>query len=148
MVSNSLAGTSNFSEMTFGGLNKSSPGAAAPGSLPAPVAAGVINSPKAQQQIAMSRSGLIDLWVVKVDFIMIETVMGCNVMGTARVRPVKDAEHWIPGRSQQRDLHRGEAVQALLGFRLEEHRERIAAALLSGEDLISIQLPAQTAHRQ
>src|SRR5438477_1026277 len=57
-------------------------------------------------------------------------------------------EHRIPGGSLERDLHRGEAVQAVFGFRFEEHREGITAALLSGEDLVAIQLSAHRARGQ
>ena len=45
-------------------------------------------------------------------------------------------------------MHGGEAVQAMFGFRFEVHREGITAALLSGEDLVAIQLAAQPAYGQ
>ena len=62
--------------------------------------------------------------------------------------PVEHPEHRIPGGRQERDLHRGEAVQAVFGFRFEEHREGITAALLSGEDRILVQLAAHPAYGQ
>src|SRR5688572_4413311 len=74
--------------------------------------------------------------------------MSWNVRETSRVRSVEYAQHRIPGGSQQRDLHGRKAVQAVFGFRLEEHREGIPAALLSGEDLITVQPAAQPAYGQ
>src|SRR5438552_139790 len=67
---------------------------------------------------------------------------------SARHFPVQHPEHRIPGKSQQRDLNRGEAMQAVFGFRFEEHREGITAPLLSGEDFISIQILAELADGQ
>src|SRR5881394_1723111 len=82
------------------------------------------------------------------NFIVIRVATCCSVIGMSSLRTVEYAEHRIPGGGQQRDLHSVETVQAVFGFRFKEHREGITATLLSGEDLISIQLPAQPAYGQ
>src|SRR5262245_20224797 len=106
MVSNSGAGMSNLSEITFGEPNKSSPGPAVFDLPSAASAAGATSSARANRPIACSEGDWTQLLAVGLNFIVIKVVMwGGGIVGTPKVRPVEYAKHGIPGGSEQRDLN-------------------------------------------
>src|SRR5262245_41737845 len=57
-------------------------------------------------------------------------------------------EHWVPGVRGQRDFHVEDAMQAVLGFGLEEHSQSLAARLVGWEDFVTVQFQIHAVWRK